>query len=104
MRDFKKYTSVQIRRLMERKGESEILDILRMNAEGAKGQVFKLWKSRFDDLVLNKVETIKTKINYIHENPVRKGLVLRPEDWFYSSARDYLSIGSSAIPVENDWW
>ena len=27
------------------------------------------------------------KVNYIHENPVRKGLVTRPEDWRFSSAR-----------------
>ncbi|TLD39930.1 MAG: hypothetical protein JETT_3807 [Candidatus Jettenia ecosi] len=44
-----------------------------------------------------------TKINYIHANPVRKRLVSTPEDWFYSSARDYLSIGSSAIPVDMEW-
>jgi len=27
------------------------------------------------------------KVIYIHENPVRKGLVNRPEDWRFSSAR-----------------
>jgi putative transposase len=27
------------------------------------------------------------KVNYIHENPVRKGFVTRPEDWRFSSAR-----------------
>lgn len=27
------------------------------------------------------------KANYIHENPVRKGLVTRPEDWRFSSAQ-----------------
>jgi putative transposase len=26
------------------------------------------------------------KLNYIHENPVRKGYVSRPEYWFWSSA------------------
>ena len=103
MRDFKKYTSVQIRKVLEQQGEAELLNMLRINAQSVKGQVFKLWQSRFDDLVLTKHETIKTKINYIHKNPVRKGLVLRPEEWFYSSARDYLSVGASAIPVDVDW-
>ena len=27
------------------------------------------------------------KVNYIHENPVQKGLVALPEDWRFSSAR-----------------
>jgi hypothetical protein len=30
-----------------------------------------------------------TKIKYFHNNPVEAGLVSRPEDYFYSSARDY---------------
>ncbi len=29
----------------------------------------------------------RQKFDYIHENPVRKGLVSRPEDWRFSSAR-----------------
>jgi len=93
-----------MRKLLEKDGEMELLNTFRLNATGAKGQVFKLWKDRFDDLVLTKAETAVTKINYIHENPVRKGLVSRPEDWFYSSARDYLAIGTSAVPVDMDWW
>ncbi len=30
------------------------------------------------------------KLNYIHMNPVRAGLVDKAEDWNYSSARNYL--------------
>ncbi|MEK6692732.1 MAG: transposase [Nitrospirota bacterium] len=103
MRDFKKYTSVQIRKLLEQQEEIGHLAMLRINAQGMRGQVFKLWQSRFDDLVLTNLKTIKTKINYIHENPVRKGLVLKPEDWFYSSARDYLLIRTSATQVDSIW-
>jgi len=29
------------------------------------------------------------KIDYLHHNPVRIGVVERPQDWVYSSARDY---------------
>jgi hypothetical protein len=35
----------------------------------------------------NKV--IDQKIDYIHMNPVKEGLVFRPEDYVYSSAPDY---------------
>ena len=31
-----------------------------------------------------------TKINYIHFNPVRAGLVLKPQDYVYSSASNYI--------------
>ena len=29
------------------------------------------------------------RLNYIHENPVRAGIVENAEDYLYSSARDY---------------
>lgn len=34
-------------------------------------------------------KVIDEKINYIHNNPVEEGLVFRPEDYVYSSAKDY---------------
>ena len=36
------------------------------------------------------------KVEYIHLNPVRRGLVARPEDWTWSSAAEY----SGASPEE----
>jgi len=32
---------------------------------------------------------LRQKIDYIHLNPVRMGVVARAEDWVYSSAGDY---------------
>ncbi len=32
---------------------------------------------------------IEQKLNYIHQNPVRAGIVENPEDYLYSSARAY---------------
>ncbi|MBI5048637.1 MAG: transposase [Deltaproteobacteria bacterium] len=103
MRDFKKYTSVHIRKLLELQGEIIFLQKLRINAQGKKDQIFKLWQSRFDDLVLTDIKTLLTKINYIHENPVRKGLVSKAEDWFYSSASNYTADKPSAISIDKDW-
>jgi len=105
MRDFKKYTSVHIRKHLKMREEKDFLFLqrLRVNAQGNKGRVFKLWQSRFDDLVLTDMKTVITKINYIHDNPVRKGLVSRAKDWFYSSANDYLADKPSAISVDKDW-
>ena len=35
---------------------------------------------------------------YIHLNPVRAGLVRRPEDWPYSSYREYIGLRMGALP------
>ncbi len=41
-------------------------------------------------------------IDYIHNNPVRKGLVTLPEDWIWSSIRDWRGEGPGPIPVDVD--
>jgi putative transposase len=46
------------------------------------------------------VSTAQKVINYIHQNPVRPGLVECPEDWEWSSARWYA--GFRPVPLEMD--
>ena len=50
----------------------------------------RLWENRFDDLSLFTDHAYKIKLNYIHMNPVKAGLVEKPEDWIYSSTRLYM--------------
>ena len=46
-----------------------------------------LWQSGFYDYILDNDEKVLSRINYIEENPLRKGLVTAPEDYKYSSAK-----------------
>jgi putative transposase len=48
---------------------------------------------------------LKQKINYIHENPVRLGIVEKPEDYLYSSARNYADIEGviDVIKIDTKW-
>lgn len=39
------------------------------------------WQRDFFDHRLRSDESLQEKANYIREDPVRKGLVTRPEDW-----------------------
>jgi putative transposase len=39
-------------------------------------------------------------IDYIHANPVRRNLCERPEDWVWSSARDYARVGVGPLPID----
>lgn len=103
MRDMKKYTSTKIRKLLESEGHYEIVKRLRLNAAGYKNQTFKFWMDRFDDVVIIKEETLKTKVDYIHYNPVKAELVEKIEDWKYSSARNYLYEDHSVIEVNTHW-
>ena len=40
------------------------------------------------------------QIDYYHANPVRRGLCGRPEDWAWSSAREYVDPGSGPLRID----
>jgi hypothetical protein len=56
-----------------------------------------LWQPRFFDRALRTVKEYYERVEYIHLNPVRAGLVKRAEDWPWSSARDYTGSVSAAV-------
>jgi putative transposase len=47
-------------------------------------------------------ETAYREIEYIHNNPVRRGLCERPEDWYWSSAADYAAVRSGPLRVDRE--
>lgn len=50
---------------------------------------FQLWQQHNHPIELNNPKIAWQKLEYIHQNPVKAGIVERPEDYLYSSARDY---------------
>jgi putative transposase len=66
-------------------------------------QKFKIWKDRFDDVCILNVDTLRTKLDYIHNNPLQPHwqLALKPEDYLYSSAAFYEREGTSPLNVTN---
>lgn len=46
---------------------------------------------------------MRQKIDYIHQNPVKRGYIEQPEHWRYSSARDYAGV-DGLLPVDKSWW
>jgi putative transposase len=53
---------------------------------GDEGQV---WERRFYDFAVWTKDKHIEKLRYIHRNPVKRGLVLEPQDWRWSSFRHY---------------
>ena len=53
---------------------------------GAEGE---LWQPRFFDPALRTVKEYNEKVEYIHLNPVRAGLVSRAEDWSRPAGSSY---------------
>jgi REP element-mobilizing transposase RayT len=55
---------------------------------GSRSDVERLFQPRFFDRALRTVKEYNEWVQYIHLNPVRAGLVSRPEDWLWSSVHD----------------
>ena len=47
-------------------------------------------------------KALRNSIDYIHYNPVRAGLVESPEQWQWSSFRDWAGLGAGPIPVDKE--
>jgi putative transposase len=52
------------------------------------------------DRNVTELATVHHMIDYMHANPVRRGLVERPEQWEWSSARWYAGIRPVAIEMD----
>jgi putative transposase len=55
-----------------------------------------MWQRRFYDFNVFTDEKVTKKLFYMHENPVKRGLVLSAEEWVWSSARFY-SLGEQGV-------
>ena len=58
-----------------------------------------IWQPRFYDFPISNEKLLQEKIDYMHSNPVRAGLVMNAEEWPDSSARFYLLGEQPMIPL-----
>lgn len=57
------------------------------------------WQARYHDFNVWSERKFVKKLRYIHRNPVRRGLVERPEDWTWSSFRHYATWEASQVEI-----
>ncbi|OGU36167.1 MAG: hypothetical protein A2068_08050 [Ignavibacteria bacterium GWB2_35_6b] len=103
MRDIKKFSAWKIFDLIELEKLNKLENIFIKEAEGIEDQKRKLWMKRFDDEVIRNEKMFWTKLKYIHNNPVKSGLVLKPEDYKYSSPRNFVYGDHSVLEVDTDY-
>jgi len=61
------------------------------------------WQRRYYDFNLWSKKKLEEKVHYIHQNPVRRGLVARPEDWKWSSFRHIATGEDGVVEIESQW-
>jgi len=63
----------------------------------------RFWQVRYYDFpVWTEAKRIE-KLRYIHRNPVKRGLVEKPEDWRWSSFRHYATGTEGIVEIESQW-
>ena len=63
----------------------------------------KFWQDRYYDCNVRGEKERSEVIRYIHRNPVKRGLVEKPEDWPWSSFRHYATGANGTIEIESQW-
>jgi REP element-mobilizing transposase RayT len=93
IRDFKKHTNKQIIKLINDEPESRrdwMLYRFQYNARyNTRIQDYKVWQDGYHGIACDNIYILTQKLDYIHYNPVRAGIVAEPEHYLYSSAAAY---------------
>ena len=94
-RDFKKFTSKELLKAIaendqESRQERWLALFARAGKYNSNNSKYQFWRQDNHPKELLSNEVIDQKIDYIHNNPVEAGMVDNPEEYIYSSARDYV--------------
>ncbi len=96
LRDFKKFTARKIIETIKEGNESRkdwMLNRFGFNAQQhSRNESYQLWTHENHAVVLFSNGFMQEKLEYLHNNPVRAGLVAKPVDYLYSSARNYADL------------
>lgn len=93
LRDFKSYTSKKIIEEIDSCNESRKEWMLKIFKDAAfkhkRNSEYQFWTHENHAEYIFSNKFIEQKLDYIHNNPVRAGIVEKPEEYKYSSAKDY---------------
>jgi putative transposase len=74
-----------------------------MTSRKLRGQRERFWQDRYYDSNIRGETARSEVIRYIHRNPVKRGLVAKPEDWPWSSFCHYATGARGIVETESDW-
>lgn len=86
IRDFKKFTSKQLKKNIETT-EPTVMKLF-LDQDGN----YELWEKTNMPKIIESQDFFNQKLEYIYNNPVKKNYVVQPEHWYWSSANHYSEI------------
>jgi REP-associated tyrosine transposase len=67
------------------------------------GDAAHFWQKRYYDFNIRDYAQFVEKLRYIHRNPVTRGLCECPQDWEWSSFRQYAKGCEGRVEIECEW-
>ena len=103
MAKFKAHTARELLTLLQRENVKTILEQLAFYKKAHKGdRTYQVWQEGTKPKLIQNDAVMKNKIDYIHNNPLKRGYVDEAKHWRYSSARDYEGV-KGLLDVERFW-
>ena len=100
---FKSSTAKNILKLLQEKNITTILDQLAFYKKAHKKTAqYQLWQEGLQPKLIQDEAMMIQKIEYIHQNPVKRGYIDEPNHWRYSSARDCDGM-NGLLDIERLW-
>ncbi len=96
LRDLKSFTAKRLLAQVEMEGREWLVNQLRFYRAAHKAQTHQVWQEGSHPQAIMGDAMMEQKLVYLHNNPVKRGLVASPEHWRYSSAQESLA---GALPV-----
>jgi putative transposase len=103
MADLKKFTARRLLGQLKIERRDWLLEILHKTRLRHKhASTYQVWQEGFHPQALYSDETIRQKLEYLQNNPVRAAFVAAPEHWRYSSAYEWC-VGAIPVIRCDDW-
>ena len=101
--DLKKFTARALLEQIERERRTWLLDLLKAGRAAHKTRsLHQIWQEGFHPQAIQDDAMMRQKLEYLHNNPVRRGWVASSEHWRYSSAQEWLP-GGTPLSRCNSW-
>jgi len=68
-----------------------------------RGRERPFWQAHYYDFNVSTHAKFVEKLRYIHRNPVKRGLVAKPEEWKWSSFCHYQTGMHGTVEIESEW-
>ncbi len=98
IRDLKRHTSQEISNYLKANNKNGLFWLKQFYGK----KISNVWQKGYHPVLIKSEKWFREKLDYIHQNPVKKGFVTQQDDWKYSSARNYILDDCSIIKLDLD--